>query len=109
MAEYVLMPIHSTFHTLGAGQSFTLEMFGNVTYLNIATQGGNVLMYSSNFEYTGSLAAIEADCVVLSPNTTYLLDIPASIERVGDSWLKFEQSSGPSVKINVAQLLTAEN
>lgn len=109
MAEYVLMPIYSTFQTLTAGQSFTLEMFGNVTYLNIAIQGGNVLMYSSNAQYAGALVGIVDDCVVLSPNTTYLLDIPASIERVGDSWLKFEHHTGGSAKINVAQLLTAEN
>lgn len=108
VAEFNKMPIHSTFRTLTAGQSFTLQLFDNDTYLSIVTSGGDILMFSSNSEYAGSLSGIASQCILVSNGSTYLLDIPVSYQRVGNSWLKFEHESGGSVQINVAQIVTAE-
>ena len=108
VADFHKMPIHSTYRTLTAGQSFTLQLFENVTYLSIVTSGGNILMFSSNTEYAGNLSSIASQCVLVSNGATYLLDIPVSYQRVGNSWLKFEHESGSSVQINVAQVVTAE-
>jgi hypothetical protein len=108
VAEFNKMPIVSKYQTLTAGQSFTLQMYDNVTYLSIVTSGGDLLMYSSNVEYAGALSSIETACVLISDGSTYLLDIPISYQRVGNSWLKFEHKSGSSVKVNVAQIVTAE-
>lgn len=108
VAEFNKMPVHSTFTTLTSGDSFSLQMYTNVTYLSIVTTGGDVLMFSSNSEYSGSLSTIEEECVLISNGSTYLLDIPVSYQRVGNSWLKFEHYDGTSIEINVAQIVTAE-
>ena len=108
VAEFNKMPIVSHYQTLSAGQSFTLQMYDNVTYLSIVTNGGNLLMYSSNSEYVGNLSLIEASCLQIVEGSTYLLDIPISYQRVGNSWLKFEHQSGTNITINLAQIVTAE-
>tara|TARA_B100001564_G_C20200786_1_gene472693 strand:- start:71 stop:406 length:336 start_codon:yes stop_codon:yes gene_type:complete len=109
VADFNKMPIVSKYlNNFTSGQSFTLQLFDNVTYLSIVTSGGSILMFSSNSEYAGNLSSIEDQCILIASGGTYLFDIPVSYQRVGNSWLKFEHFSGGTTEINVAQICTAE-